>query len=463
MPDSKREMSRWLRGHVRALVAGLADAGQFCYYAARRFYFDNFFNIAAAMAYTSLLALVPFMTIVFTIFSAFPAFARLRNQLQAMMFDTLVPQVGDAVSEYLNHFMENAGQSTAFGVIGLAFSAVLLLSTIETAFGEIWRVTEPRPRAIRFLSFWALLTLAPLLFGASLSLTSVPLFSEAFDRLHQATAPLTRFSMLVPGLLEFCGFTLLYIAVPNRSVRWADACWGGVAAAALLELSKAGFVWYLRSFPAYQTIYGALSVVPIFLLWLYVAWCTVLIGAVVTACLPEWRAGKLIAHGPGELLPAPRLAVALAVLHELMHASRAGGGVRRRVLVDRIPVGSVVIEGILEQLRDVDWVDRTTRNTWVVTRDLAEVSLYDLQEAMGIGMRGSVRDVEELEAPWVERCAALLDAADTGYRDVLDITLKDLLSDAPDLLGGTGKPLVFLTTGERDAAPGGAGAWAPES
>ena len=458
-------MNGRIAGLGRALLAKTADAGQFCFYAARRFYFDNFFNTAAAMAYTSLLALVPFMTIVFTIFSAFPAFARLRSQLQAMLFDNLVPQVGDAVSNYLNSFMENAGQSTAFGVIGLAVSAVLLLSTIEYAFGEIWRVTEPRPRVIRFLSFWALLTLAPLLFGASLSLTSVPLFSEAFDRLHQATAPLTRFSTLVPGMLEFAGFTLLYVAVPNRSVNWVDACWGGGAAAFLLELSKAGFVWYLRTFPAYQTIYGALSVVPIFLLWLYVAWCTVLIGAVITATLPEWRAGKLIAHGPGELLPAPRLAVALAVIYQLMHASRSGGGVRRRVLVDRVPVGSVVIEGILEQLREVDWVDRTTRNTWVVTRDLAEVTLYDLQMAMGIGMRGSVRDIEELEAPWVERCAALFDLAEAGYREVLDITLKDLLSDPTDLVAGSRRPLAFLTAGQ--PAPTGRaeaeGPWAPES
>jgi len=122
------------------------------------------------------------------------------------------------------------------------------------------------------------------------------------------------------------------------------------------------------------------------------------------------------------------------VLHELMHASRLGGGVRRRTLIDRIPIGSVVIEGILEQLRDADWVDRTTRNTWVVTRDLAEVTLYDLQETMGIGMRGSVRDVEALDSPWRERCAVLLDIADASYRDVLDVTLKDLLSDAPAMV-----------------------------
>jgi len=394
MPEQWQEAWRPVRRRLGEVAAALVDAGQFCYYAGRKFYFDNYFNTAAAMTYTSLLALVPLMTIVFAIFSAFPAFSRLRSQVQDLLFDNLVPQVGAAVREYLDRFMENAGQSTAFGVIGLAISAVLLLSTIEGAFSSIWRISEPRPRIIRFLAFWAILTLAPLLFGAGLSLSSVPFLSNVLSRLHQATAPLGHFSVAVPGLFEFCGFTLLYVIVPSRSVRWPDACWGGAAAAGLLEMSKAGFVWYMQSFPAYETIYGALSTIPIFLLWLYIAWCTVLIGAVVTATLPEWRAGKLIAHGPGELLPAPRLAVALAVLHELMYASRNGGGVRRRTLSDRIPVGSVVIEGILEQLRDADWADRTTRNAWVVTRDLAEVTLYDLQEAMGIGMRGAWRHGE---------------------------------------------------------------------
>ncbi|MEI8395460.1 MAG: YihY family inner membrane protein [Rhodospirillaceae bacterium] len=430
----KSKAWQWSRDTCR----GLIDAAQFCYYAGKRFYWDNYFNTAAALAYTSLLALVPFMTIVFAIFSAFPAFSRLRRQLQSMLFSNLVPEVGAAVSEYLNRFMDNAGQSTAFGIIGLAFTAVLLLATIETAFGMIWRINEPRPRVMRFLSFWAILTLAPLLFGAGLSLTSIPLLSEAVDRFHQATAPLASYAVLVPVILEFAGFTLLYVIVPNRLVTWPDAGWGGLAATMLLETSKAGFVWYMRSFPAYQTIYGALSTVPIFLLWLYVAWCIVLLGAVVTASLPEWRAGKLIAHGPGELLPAPRLAVALAVLHELMLASRLGGGMRRRALMDRVPVVPVVIEGILEQLRDADWVDRTTRNTWVVTRDLGEVTLYDLQEAMGIGMRGSVRDIPTLESPWRERCAVLLDHADAGYRDILGIAIKDLLSDAPKLIAISG-------------------------
>ncbi len=444
MAEQEREEWQQAKLWLREAATAISDAGQFCYYAAKKFYFDNYFNTAAAMTYTSLLALVPLMTIVFAIFSAFPAFSRLRSQVQDMLFDNLVPQVGAAVREYLDRFMENAGQSTAFGVIGLALSAVLLLSTIEGAFSAIWRVSEPRPRLIRFLTFWAILTLAPLLFGAAMSLSTMPLLSEVVSRLHEAAAPLGRFSTVVPCLFEFCGFTFLYVIVPNRSVRWPDACWGGAVAALLLEVSKGGFVWYMHSFPAYETIYGALSTVPIFLLWLYIAWCTVLIGAVVTATLPEWRAGKLIAHGPGELLPAPRLAVALSVLHELLSASRTGGGVRRRTLSDRIPVGSVVIEGILEQLREADWADRTTRNTWVVTRDLGEATLYDLQEAMGIGMHGSVRDVDVLDAPWRDRCATLLDLADAGYREVLSVKLKDLLAEKPIMLSS--ERVALLTT-----------------
>lgn len=427
---------RALQMVVRGIATTVWDVCGFFYYAGKRFYWDNYFGTAAALTYTALLAMVPLMTIVFTIFSAFPAFGRLKTQLQDLLFDNLVPQVGAAVREYLNRFMENAGQSTAFGVVGLALSAVLLLFTIESAFSTIWRVAEPRPRITRFLTFWAILTLTPLLVGASVSASSTLFTPAEVAHWQEVTAPFARYSILLPGLIESLGFTLLYVVVPNRSVRWDDAAWGGLTGAVLLEASKGGFVWYMRSFPAYETIYGALSTVPIFLLWLYIAWSTVLLGAVVTASLPEWRVGKLIRHGPGELHPAPRLAVALAVLSELMEVNRRGGGARRRTLVDRVPVGSVVIEGILEQLRDADWVDRTTRNTWVVTRDLGEVTLYDLHQAMGFGMRGSVRDVEVLDTSWRERCAMLLDIAESRYRDNLSVSIRDLLNDSalPPLL-----------------------------
>ncbi|CAK0773298.1 membrane protein [Azospirillaceae bacterium] len=421
-------ISAWGLESVSRFRHSLSDCLDFVAYAARRFYDDNCFQTASALTYTALLAMVPLMTIGFAIFSAFPVFSRLRNEAQTLLFTNLVPEVGVLVQDYLGRFMENAGQSTAFGVIGLAISAVLLLSTIETAFGAIWRVSEPRPIIIRFLSFWAILTLAPLLFGASLSLSSTVFTRTQLANLDAVTAPFGGAGVFLPGVFEFMGLSMLYVIIPNRAVQWMDAVWGGLMAAGLLEGSKACFIWYLRTFPAYQTIYGALSTVPIFLLWVYIAWSTVLFGAVITAALPEWHAGKLMRHSPGGLMPAPRLAVALSILNELLQASRMGGGRRRRQLVDRIPVGSAPIEAMLEQLRAAEWVARTTKDFWVLTRDLSEATLFDLLKALGIGLRGStMREVVGLDTPWRDRCTNLLETAEASDQVLLGVTLKDLL------------------------------------
>jgi len=433
----------WLvQGVVRALVRAVSDTAGFITFAALRFYNDNCFQTASALTYTALLAMVPLMTIGFAIFTAFPAFHRLRTEAQDMLFTNLVPEVGLAVRDYLANFMENAGQSTAFGVVGLAISAVLLLSTIEGAFGAIWRVNEPRPLITRFLTFWAVLTLAPMLFGAGLSIPTKLLQVFQEPELQALSASFQSWNIYLPGLCEFIGFSLVYIIIPNRPVTWGDAATGGLTAAVLLEASKAGFGWYLRAFPAYQTIYGALSTVPIFLLWLYIAWSTVLIGAVITASLPEWRAGKISRNGLQGLSPAARIGAAVGILGELLSVSRSGRGLRWRELAERVRVGEVVTEGLLEQLREADWVARTTRDTWVVTRDLSTSTLYDLGLSLGIGLSGSLYDLAGLDQHWRERCNTLLMTAEAGQRDLLGISLKELLALAtPEAGDGQTVPL----------------------
>jgi len=401
----------------------------FISYSALRFYNDNCFQTAASLTYTSLLAIVPMMTIGFAIFSAFPAFSALQTRVQELIFRNLVPQIGDAILEYLGHFMANAGQMPIFGVIGLAVSAVLLIWTIEGSFAAIWRVKEPRSLVTRILSFWAIVSLTPLFAGASLSLSGSLWSALQLVHLEELADPVAGFAGVLPFFLQVIGCTLLYLVIPNRTVDLLDALCGGVFGSLLLEGSKALFAWYMREYPAYQTIYGALSTVPIFLFWLYIAWSTVLFGAVITAALPEWRAGRITRSGPEGLLPAQRLGLALAVLHELMDASRLGVGLRRRTIVGRVPVGAVLIDGILEQLRDAHWVAHTTRDSWVITRDLGESTLFDLMKALGIGLRGSVKGLGGLELPWQERTSQILDAAEQNQQDMLGIPLKALLSD----------------------------------
>lgn len=404
----------------------LSDVAGFITYSAMRFYNDNCFQTAASLTYTTLLAMVPIMTIGFAIFTAFPAFGEMQNELKSLLIRNMVPEIGDAILEYLNRFVANTGQLTVFGVIGLAVSAVLLIWTIEGSFRSIWREHEPRSLVIRILSFWAIVSLAPLFAGASLSLSSSLWVALEGARL---VYPLTGVGGLLPFLLSFIGCSLLYLIVPNRPVAVADAVTGGFFGSLMFEVSKAGFAWYLRTYPAYQTIYGALSTVPIFLFWLYIAWSTVLFGAVVTAASPEWRAGRITRGGLQGLLPTQRLVIALAVLHELQAAARLGVGLRRRSLVTRLGLGSLIVDGVLDQLRAAHWVALTTRDAWVVTRDLSEASLYELMKGLGVGLRGSVHGIVDRDRPWQKRVSRLLEMSERSQREILSVTVRTLLSD----------------------------------
>lgn len=399
------------------------------FFAGRRFYDDNCFQTAASLTYTTLLAVVPLMTIGFAIFSAFPAFGALQSEIQALIFRNLAPEIGDTLLEHVTAFMANAGRMPIFGVIGLAVTSVLLIWTIEGAFSAIWRVHEPRSLVTRILSFWAIVSLAPLFAGASLSLSSSLWAILQAGQFSDIARPSSGLTSGLAFLLQTAGCALIYLIIPNRPVEWRDALAGGVAGSVLLEISKAAFAWYMRTFPAYQTIYGALATVPIFLFWLYVAWSALLFGAVVTAAIPDWRAGRQ-AGGTGREPPAPgdQLALALAVLDELSLAAKAGGGgLRRRDLVARLPFPAAQVETMLERLRDADWVAHTTRETWVVARDLAEASLFDLMTALRLGTHGALRGRGLADRPWGAALAALLAEAENLQAPVFAQPVKALL------------------------------------
>ena len=395
----------------------------------RRFYHDKCFLIASSLTYTSLLSLVPLMTIIFAIFSAFPSFASIQEELKVLLITTMVPEVGEKVQEYLNSFMNNAIQMTAFGVFGLLGSALWLLSTIENAFQSIWRISEPRPLVIRFLSFWAILTFCPFLFGMSLSLSDIFISRFQLDQF----AFITVFEWLImpfTSILECIGFTCLYLLIPNRPIYWGyfiDSIIGGLVATFVFEIAKGGFAWYVQTFPIYHTMYGVLSTIPLFLVWLYLAWSAILIGAVVAVSLPEWRCGSV-----SDLQAAPRMALALAVLGELLEASRSGEGLNRRTLINRLRVGSVLVDGILERLRYAVWVARTYRDTWVLTRDLSCANLYDLENDISLGIRGTIHDLSGLDPQFKEHFSQVIEQMQSRYRDAMDPTIKELLSEIRD-------------------------------
>ncbi len=258
----------------------------------RRFWADHCQTNASALAFTTLLVLVPLAAVVFAALSIFPVFERFAVELEEFVYRNFVPAAGDVIRAYLNEFTDRAGSLTAVGLIFLIISAILLLVTVEETLNKIWRVERGRGLVQRVLAYWAVLTLAPLLIGVSLSLTS-ELVSAALAPTHGVLTQARRiFFAILPFVFEVAAFVLLYLVVPNRTVGFRHALLGGVIAAVLFELTKRGFALFVLNFENYQVIYGALASIPIFLIWIYLSWLVILLGAEVTAALDEGPAGE---------------------------------------------------------------------------------------------------------------------------------------------------------------------------
>lgn len=374
----------------------LGVLARFTLYFLRRFMRDGGPGAAAALSYSSLLALVPLLAISFALLSAFDAFETVRVDLQTRLFEAMLPDAALAVSDYLAQFIDNASRMTGAGILGLAVTAVLLLNTITGSFGSIWRATEPPPLALRLLVYWTLLTLGPLLVGASISVSTYAFAAVQWAGIDSYTKPLFSLSWLLPIGLSAVGFTILFVVVPNRSVRLLHAHTGALVAAILFELLKKGFGLYLSHFPSYQAIYGALAAVPIFLVWMYLSWVVLLIGAEIAASLPEWRAAE--ARQQATQGRGATLALALALLGRLKQASSDGRIPREGELASDLPATLDELDQVLRVLRQEHYVVRAGTGRWVLSRDLAGVTLNDLVRVLGLSMAPGEGWPEEITA-----------------------------------------------------------------
>ncbi|MBT1066047.1 virulence factor BrkB family protein [Bowmanella sp. Y26] len=242
---------------------------------------DRITVTAGHLAYVSLLSLVPFIMVFFTILSAFPAFGSARGDLEAFIFSNFVPHAGGVVQKYVAEFVGNASQMGAVSILFLVVVALMLISNVDKTINHIFRTSSDRRAIFTFAIYWMVLTLGPMLIGSGLAISSylVGLAAFAEDYTPGITTVLLK---MVPFITSMGAFFILYMVVPNRAVRARHAFAGAFLATCLFELSKKGFALYVASFPSYQVIYGALAAVPILFVWIYLSWIVVLLGAEFT-------------------------------------------------------------------------------------------------------------------------------------------------------------------------------------
>lgn len=255
----------------------------------RRMEEDRCFEVAGSLTYSTLLALVPMLTVALSVAAALPYFTEWTGRIDKLMVDNLLPPaLGKMVSGYLAQFAAQASKLRAVGIAFLVLAAGMLVMTIDGAFQRIFRAPKARPWRRRLAIYAGVLVFGPILIGASLTMTSwlVSLSLGYARTLPWGGEALLR---LVPVLLGAVALTLLYIGVPNRRVRWREAAIGGFLAGSAFELMKRGFALYVTKFPTYTMVYGAFAVIPLFLLWLYLSWAVVMLGASLTAFLLDHR------------------------------------------------------------------------------------------------------------------------------------------------------------------------------
>jgi membrane protein len=310
---------------------------------------------ASSLTFTTVLAMVPLFAVGLAVFSAFPVFGKFQDTIQRWLIESLVPEsIARQVLSYLTQFSLKASRLGTAGLVAVLLSAVFLMVTIERTLGQIWRLQRQRPLPQRVLLYWSAITLGPLLLGSSLAVTSfvVTASRDVVNVLPGSTRwLLDAFEFL---MLTAC-VSGLYFYVPYTRVRWRHAITAGFLVAGSLEVAKKLMAFYLLEVPTYSLVYGAFAAVPILLVWIYVTWLLVLLGAVLASSLPEL--GRPVWRKPEGAGWSFRLA--LEVLTEL-NAAKATE--RRGRSVDELAaflrVETEALRQVLAVLQGLDWVGR---------------------------------------------------------------------------------------------------------
>jgi len=321
----------------------------------QRFREDRLGITASSLTFTTLISLVPLVTVMLAVFSAFPMFASVQGSVEKYLLQALVPDgIAKPVLAALTQFANKANRLGSVGLVVLIATALALMLTIDRTLNAIWRVRTPRPIAQRVLVYWAAVTLGPLLVGGSITLTSYAL-SASKGLVGGMPGGVKLLLDSLAFVLQAAGVAALFHYVPNTTVRWRHAIAGGVFVAIGLEVAQWGLAWYLNRIPSFSLVYGTFATLPILLIWIYLGWVIVLLGAVIAAYAPSLQ--MRVVRLPD--LPGSRFHLAVTLLRTLARARlTTRHGMSLPELAEALRTDPLQIEPILDTLVAIDWAGR---------------------------------------------------------------------------------------------------------
>jgi membrane protein len=345
-----------------------------------RLFYERFVStrcqqVAGSLAFTTLLAIVPLVTVTIAALGSLPEMEAIGASLRNFLLENMLPErAGKIITTYALQFSQQAARLTLIGVAMLAVTSLMLLASIERVFNRIWGVRRPRPLLLRLTVYWFVLTLGPVILGGSIVATG-HLVGVSMQWVPPQLSWLGKFTtVFLPPAMLGALFIFLYYAVPNHRVKLSHAAIGGFAAALAFFLMQRAFGLFIARFPTYTLIYGTFAALPIFLVWLYLSWLVVLLGALVTATLPMFLERRRLVT----VFPGIDAWAVTTILVQLAHALHGGRPMSFAELRERVRLSEHRMDAVLGKLSEAGWVGRTEEGNWVLIRAAAQIPLAEI-------------------------------------------------------------------------------------
>lgn len=349
---------------------------QFLVFLIKRFEQNYCRERAAALTYTTMLAIIPMLTVFLVVLSTIPALVPARIKIQETLYSYLLPESSSTITQYLNDFAEKSTNLTIIGIIFLFFTSIMMLSSIEEAFNKIWHVKHVRGGTIGFMRYWMIISLGPLFLGAIFALpsaiTSIEILNSNFAGY---SIDWSIWLKLIMVLLTLMSFTFMYWLIPNRKVPFKNAVYAGAIAGVIFELLKISFGFVMKHFTSYEIVYGAFAAFPVFLLWIYLSWNVVLLGVEISYALTMFRHSKTPPRHP--------LLSLLYILHLFYMRQKVGLTVSEAEMMSLL--GKKEVEDwpdFVNILQQQSMIRKTDTGDYVLCRNLDQVDFWTFYQGL---------------------------------------------------------------------------------